>query len=87
VPTLGTSALEHITWSVVHSFKGLENDVVVLVGVKDIDGDWHRGVTCVGMSRARNRLHVVLTEGCEKERRQRVKEHEEKRSSDAGMLL
>jgi len=87
VLSLGTTNLEHITWSTVHSFKGLENDVVILVGVNDIEDDWQRSVAYVGMSRARTRLYVVLTEGCERERRRRVKEHEEKRNSDVGMLL
>ena len=87
VPSLGTPTLQQITWSTVHSFKGLENDVVVLVGVRDIEKDRHRSVSYVGMSRARTRLHVVLTEGCEKTRRKRLREHVEKRDSDVGMLL
>jgi superfamily I DNA/RNA helicase len=87
VPSLGTTQLGHITWSTVSSFKGLENDVVILVGVKDIEDDWPRSVSYVGMSRARTRLHVILTEGCETKRRKRVKEHEEKRNSDVEMLL
>jgi len=42
VPHLGTASLQYVTWSVVSGFKGLENDDVVLAGVKDIAGDWHR---------------------------------------------
>jgi hypothetical protein len=87
VPALGTSALEHITWSVVSGFKGLENDVVVLVGVKDIESDWHQGVTYVGMSRARTRLHVIIREDCDEKRQQRMKEEQEKQNSDVEMLL
>jgi hypothetical protein len=87
VPALGTSSLEQITWSVVSGFKGLENDVVILVGVKDIDGDWHRGVTYVGMSRARTRLHVIIREDCDEKRQQRMKEEQEKQNSDVEMLL
>ena len=86
VPSLGTTTLQQITWSTVHSFKGLENDVVVLVGVRDIEKDRHRSVSYVGMSRARTRLHVILTAGCEATRRQRMQE-DEKRNSDVGMLL
>ncbi len=42
-------------------FKGLENDVVILVALTDIETDWHRGVAEVGMSRARMRPHVIIT--------------------------
>jgi hypothetical protein len=33
VAALGTSTLTEFTWSTVSGFKGLENDVVLLVGV------------------------------------------------------
>ena len=59
------------TWAVVSGFKGLENDVVLLVGVEDIDGDWWRAVCYVGMSRARSRLYVFLTGECERVRQRR----------------
>ena len=87
VPALGTPTLTEITWSTVSGFKGLENDVVVLVGVKDIDDDWHQGVAYVGMSRARTGLHVIIREDCDEKRREREKELAEKRGSDVEMLL
>ena len=87
VPALGTSTLTEITWSTVSGFKGLENDVVVLVGVKDIDDDWHQGVAYVGMSRARTGLHVIIREDCDERRREREKELGEGRGSDVEMLL
>ena len=87
VPTLGTPTLTEITWSTVSGFKGLENDVVVLVGVKDIDDDWHQGVAYVGMSRARTGLYVIIREDCDEKRREREKELAEGRGSDVEMLL
>jgi hypothetical protein len=87
VPLLGSSALEHITWSTASGFKGLENDVVILAGVDNLEKDWFRGVVYVGMSRARTRLYVVLSEACEEERQQRARAQREQRSSDVEMLL
>ena len=87
VPALGTSTLTEITWSTVSGFKGLENDVVVLVGVKDIDDDWHQGIAYVGMSRARTGLHVIIREDCDEKRRERERELAEGRGSDVEMLL
>ena len=60
---------------------------MVLVGVKDIDDDWHQGVAYVGMSRARTRLHVIIREDCDEQRRQREEEWRAKRNSDVEMLL
>lgn len=59
-------------WCPVSGFKGLENDVVVLVGIENLDDPWWRSVTYVGMSRARVQLHVLLNANCDDVRRQRV---------------
>jgi hypothetical protein len=59
------------TWATVSSFKGLENDVVILVGLDEIDSDWWRAVAYVGMSRARYRLVTLLHEACEARRKER----------------
>jgi hypothetical protein len=48
------------TFSTVSSFKGLENDYIVLVDVEKLDGDWWRSVIYVGMSRARAGLCVLV---------------------------
>ena len=58
-------------WSTVSGFKGLESDVIILVGVENIIDDWWRAICYVGMSRARSRLYVVLSSECEEIRRQR----------------
>jgi hypothetical protein len=49
-------------WATASAFKGLENDVVVVVGVENVETDWWRAVTYVAMSRARVRLYVLLHE-------------------------
>ena len=87
VPALGTTALEHMTWSTASGFKGLENDAVILVGIKDLEKEWSRGVVYVGMSRARTRLYVILTADCDAERRERERALAETRGSDVEMLL
>jgi hypothetical protein len=87
VPALGTTALEHITWSTASGFKGLENDAVIVVGIKEVDKEWSRGVAYVGMSRARTRLYVILTDECDEERQRRLRARQARRSSDIEMLL
>ena len=84
---LGTPTFTEFTWSTASGFKGLENDVVVLVGLKDIDDDWHQHVAYVGMSRARTRLDVIIREDCDEKRRELEKELAEKQTSDAEMPL
>jgi hypothetical protein len=61
VPQLGTEALRFMTHATTSAFKGLENDIIVLCGVDDIMSEWARSVTYVGMSRARVRLYVILS--------------------------
>jgi len=51
-----------ITWSTVSSFKGLENDVVILTGITQFESKWARAVTYVGMTRARLHLIVIFPE-------------------------
>ncbi len=60
------------TWAVASGFKGLESDVIVLVGVEDVDEDWWRAVCHLGMSRVRTCLYVILSADCERIRRQRL---------------
>ena len=87
VSALGTSDLEQITWSTASGFKGLENDAVIVVGVKGVEKAWSRGVVYVGMSRARTRLYVILTDECDEERQRRLRARQERRSRDIEMLL
>ena len=74
VTLLGTDRLSCLSWAVVSGFKGLENDVIVLVGVENIEDDWWRAVTYVGMSRARGRLYVISHSECEPVRLHRLRQ-------------
>ena len=74
VAGLGTERLQDHTWSPVSGFKGLENDVIVLVGVDDLESDWSRAITYVGMSRARTQLHVIYHVDCQPVRERRLQE-------------
>ena len=65
------SVVARARWSTVSGFKGLESDVIILVGVENIIDDWWRAICYVGMSRARSRLYVVLSSECEEIRRLR----------------
>ena len=70
----------------VSSFKGMENDLVVLTDIENLTADWWRAVIYVGMSRARSGLYVLLHESLratyESRLRSWLQEHEELRSAD-----
>ena len=53
-------------WSTVSGFKGLESDVIILVGVENIINDWWRAICYVGMSLARSRLYVMYLQSVKK---------------------
>ncbi len=59
---IATGSCRTVSFSSVSSFKGLENDFIVLTDVENLDSDWWRSVIYVGMSRARVGLHVILHE-------------------------
>lgn len=59
---IGSPLLDQVTSCSVSSFKGLENDFVILTDVDDLTSPWWRGVVYVGMSRARIGLYVFLNE-------------------------
>ena len=50
---VGSRLLDSITYCTVSSFKGLENDFIVLTDVDELNSDWWKGVVYVGMTRAR----------------------------------
>ncbi len=50
------------TYCSVSSFKGMENDLVVLTDIENLSAEWWRAVIYVGMSRARTGLYVLLHE-------------------------
>lgn len=59
---VGSKLLDQVTACSVSSFKGLENDFIVLTDVDELSPDWWRGVVYVGMSRARIGLYVFINE-------------------------
>ena len=60
---------------------------VVLVGVTDVEADWHRGVAYVAMSRAGRRLHVIIHEDCDGKRREGEGKWPASGEGDVQMLL
>lgn len=59
---VGSRLLDQVTACTVSSFKGLENDFIILTDVEELSPDWWRGVVYVGMSRARIGLYVLVNE-------------------------
>lgn len=59
---VGSQLLDQVTACTVSSFKGLENDFIILTDVDELSPDWWRGVAYVGMSRARIGLYVFVNE-------------------------
>ncbi|MGE0244552.1 MAG: NERD domain-containing protein [Pyrinomonadaceae bacterium] len=51
-----------LTFATIHSFKGLENSVIILTDFDDLSGESARSLLYVGMSRARQRLYMVIPE-------------------------
>lgn len=56
-----------ITFSTIHSFKGLESPVVILTDIENISGNYNSSVLYIGMSRASAYLSVLMNEKARKE--------------------
>jgi hypothetical protein len=54
--------INHIPYTTISTFKGLEADIVILTDIEKLDGDWWRAVLYVGMTRTRVELVVLLPE-------------------------
>ena len=54
--------LPSLKYSTVHSYKGLESQVVIIVDIEEVDGDEHQALLYVGMSRARGLLVLMINE-------------------------
>ncbi|MFN0019486.1 MAG: NERD domain-containing protein [Pirellulaceae bacterium] len=59
---VGSTLLNQITYCTVSSFKGLENDFVILTDVDEVTPEWWKGVVYVGMSRARIGLYLLIND-------------------------
>ena len=51
-----------LKFSTIHSFKGLESSVVILLGIEEIDTEEWQSLLYVGMSRARSLLVLMISE-------------------------
>jgi superfamily I DNA/RNA helicase len=56
-----------ITFSTIHSFKGLENSYIILIDISRLDNDEFKSFLYVGMSRARVSLCLLLAEQSKKD--------------------
>jgi hypothetical protein len=53
--------VDAFTFSTVSAFKGLENEIIILMDLLlDDEGAWEKAVSYVGMTRARTKLYVLL---------------------------
>ena len=48
-----------ILFSTVHSFKGLESPVVILIDIENLDYDRQKNLLYIGMTRARSALYII----------------------------
>ncbi len=62
-----------IRFSTIHSFKGLESKVVILVDINEIDEDGPQSLLYVGMSRARSLLFLLIHENARRSMDARIK--------------
>ena len=61
-----TTKLHGIKFSTVHSFKGLESQVVVIVDIETVVGEHQKSILYVAMSRARSLLILMIKECAKK---------------------
>ena len=59
---MATGALKSVSYCSISSFKGLENDFIVVTDIEELEAEWWRSVIYVGMSRARVGLHLLVRE-------------------------
>ncbi|MEQ8790832.1 MAG: NERD domain-containing protein/DEAD/DEAH box helicase [Pirellulaceae bacterium] len=62
VGDLMAGKMKSVSYATVSSFKGLENDFILLTDIEDVESEWWRSVIYVGMSRARVGLHLFMAE-------------------------
>ena len=51
-----------VRFSTIHSFKGLESQVVIIIDIDEVDDDMSQALLYVGMSRARSLLIMLINE-------------------------
>ena len=62
-----------LKYSTIHSYKGLESQVVIIVDIDQVDGDEHQALLYVGMSRARGLLVLMINESARPSMAVRIK--------------
>ena len=62
-----------IKFSTIHSFKGLESQVIVIVDIDKVDGQEAQSLLYVGMSRARSLLILMINERARKSMDDRIR--------------
>ena len=58
---------DHLRFCTIHSFKGLESEVVILTDVEEVNGDSSRLLNYTGISRAKVRLYLFYDQEIEGE--------------------
>ena len=61
-------------FSTVHSFKGLESPVVILIDFDSLDYDQQKNLMYVGMTRARSALYVIMNASAYRKVEQMIQE-------------
>ena len=62
-----------IGFSTIHAFKGLENSIVIITDITHLLDDRYRTLSYVGMSRARQRLSVLVAESAREEYQEAIR--------------
>ena len=62
-----------LKYSTIHSYKGLESQVVIIVDIEEVDGDEHKALLYVGMSRALGLLILMINERARPSMARRIK--------------
>lgn len=57
---VGNLPRDRISYASVSSYKGLENNIIIVCGIDRIDGDWINTHNYIAMTRARNLLYLCL---------------------------
>jgi hypothetical protein len=72
---IGKRNRTYIGHTTIHAFKGLENTMIVLHDISRIADDASRSLLYVGMSRARERLAVIMMEQCRADYQEAVRQN------------
>ena len=67
------NARRSLKFSTIHSFKGLESPVVIIVDIDQVDANEPQSLLYVAMSRARSLLILMISEGARTSLQRRIK--------------